>query len=152
VTDRQRAAAVITWDGRLPMVCERGTGSTRRHDGQEYWRLPGGGIGPGETAEHAVMREIVEEVGLEPLTAHFLYDVPFPSGWTACFRVRVARGEPRLGRKEDLKCGCPHMVGLSWIPLPRSTSALGPFMVPTLPMATPSTQRNRRTATSSRTR
>lgn len=139
MTDRKRAAAVIIRDGMLLMVRERGTGPTGRHDGQEYWTLPGGGIEPGESAEHAVMREVVEEVGLEPLAAHFLYDVPFPSGWTACYSVRVAPGEPRLGSDRDLKCECPRMVGLSWIPLPRSSSAGEPFMVPTLLMATPVT-------------
>lgn len=139
MADRKRAAAVIIRDGRLLMVRERGTGPLGLHDGQEYWTVPGGGIEAGETPEHAVMREVVEEVGLEPLTARFLYDVPFPSGWTACFRVWVAPGEPRLGVDKDLRCGCPRMVGLSWIPLPRSSSAPESFMVPTLLMATPMT-------------
>jgi 8-oxo-dGTP diphosphatase len=42
------------------MVRQRGTGSSGRHDGQEHWTLPGGGIQPGETPEQAVMREVAE--------------------------------------------------------------------------------------------
>jgi 8-oxo-dGTP diphosphatase len=138
MTDRKRAAAVIIRDGLLLMVRERGTGPAGRHDGQEYWTLPGGGIQPGETPERAVMREVAEETGLQPLTADFLYEVPHPAGWTACYRVRVAAGEPRLG-SDDLTCDCPRMTGLGWIPLPRSPSARKPFMVPVLLMATPAT-------------
>jgi 8-oxo-dGTP diphosphatase len=111
MTSRKRAAAVIIRDGRLLMVRQRGTGPSGRHDGQEYWTLPGGGIQRGETPEQAVMREVAE-TGLEPLTAGFLYDVPHPSGWTACYRVVVAAGEPRLGSDDDLGCDCPRMIGL----------------------------------------
>lgn len=139
MTSRKRAAAVIIRDGRLLMVRQRGTGPSGRHDGQEYWTLPGGGIQPGETPEQAVKREVAEETGLESLTADFLYDVPHPSGWTACYRVRVAAGEPRLGSDDDLRCDCPRMTGLGWVPLARSSSASEPFMVPTLLMATPAT-------------
>jgi 8-oxo-dGTP diphosphatase len=138
VMNRKRAAAVIIRDGQLLMVREVGLGPTGRHDGREYWTLPGGGIRPGETLEQAVMREVAEEVGLEPLTADFLYEVPYPSGWTACYRVQVASGRPRLGSDDDLTCDCPRMVGLSWIPLPQSSSVQEPFMVPALLMATPS--------------
>ena len=71
MTSRKRAAAVIIRDGRLLMVRQRGTGLSGRHDGQEYWTLArtltGGGIQPGETPEQAVMREVAEETGLEPL-------------------------------------------------------------------------------------
>ncbi|MGK5731877.1 NUDIX hydrolase [Streptomyces sp. URMC 124] len=136
MVDRKRAAAVIIRDGKLLMVKERGTGPGGRHDGHEYWTLPGGGIAPGESAEQAAMREVREEVGLRPLSAEFLYDVPYPSGWTACYRVRVADGEPRLGVDDDLDCDCPRMTGLTWVPLPRSDSAAVPLMVPTLLMAT----------------
>jgi 8-oxo-dGTP diphosphatase len=130
---------VIIRDGRLLMVRERGRSLTGRHDGREYWTLPGGGIQPGETPEQAVMREVAEETRLQALTARFLYDVPFPSGWTACYRVEVATGDPELGIDTDLECDCPRMVGLGWIPLPRSSSAHEPFMVPALLMETPAT-------------
>jgi 8-oxo-dGTP diphosphatase len=92
MTDRKRAAAVIIRNGQLLMVREKGIGPTGRHDGQEYWTLSGGGIQLDETPEHAVMREVAEETGLEPLTADFRYDMPYPSGWTACYQVQVAPG------------------------------------------------------------
>lgn len=136
---RKRAAAVIIRGDQLLMIRQRGTSPSGRHDGQEYWTLPGGGIQPGETPQQAVMREVAEETGLDPLTAHFLYDVPHPSGWTACYRVQVAAGKPRLGSDDDLTCDCPRMTGMEWIPLSRSSSGSDSFMVPTLLMATPAT-------------
>jgi hypothetical protein len=38
---RRRVAAVIVRAGRLLMVRERGRGPEGRHDGLEYWTLPG---------------------------------------------------------------------------------------------------------------
>ncbi|MDG4793022.1 NUDIX domain-containing protein [Micromonospora sp. WMMD1082] len=130
MAQRQRAAAVIVRDGRVPMVRERGRGPSGRHDGQEYWTLPGGGIGIGETAEDAVRREVVEEVGLQPVAVRYLLDVPYPSGLTACFAVQVAGGEPRLG-DDGLSCDCSVMVGVDWVPLPQL-----PTETPGLPIAT----------------
>lgn len=94
VTERRRAAAVIVRDGCVLMVRERSLGPSGRHDGLEYWTLPGGGIADGETPEEAVRREVEEEVGLTPLSTRYLIDVPYPSGLTACFAVTVADGEP----------------------------------------------------------
>jgi 8-oxo-dGTP diphosphatase len=135
MVDRRRAAAVIIRDGRLLMVRERGTGPAGRHDGQEYWTLPGGGIEPGESPEDAVAREVAEEVGLVVRSARYLYDVPHPSGWTACFEATVAPGEPALGVDADLACDCPRMVVLTWVALARGAD--GALMVPPLLMATP---------------
>ncbi|GGU96234.1 hypothetical protein GCM10010495_02670 [Kitasatospora herbaricolor] len=136
MVDRRRAAAVIIRDGHVLMVRERGRGPSGRHDGHEYWTLPGGGIEPGESAEQAVVREVAEEVGLVTRSVRHLYDTPYPSGWTACFAVEVAPGEPRLGVDPGRDCDCPRMIGLSWVPLPRSSASEG-LMVPTLLMATP---------------
>jgi 8-oxo-dGTP diphosphatase len=60
-TRRLRVAAAVVWDdGRLLM--------TRRPPGGPLglmWEFPGGKIEAGETPEHAVVREIREELGVE---------------------------------------------------------------------------------------
>ncbi|MFB7465815.1 NUDIX domain-containing protein [Streptomyces sp. NPDC056224] len=134
MTERRRVAAVIIREGRVLMVRERGRGPTGRHDGPEYWTLPGGGLEAGERPEEAVRREVAEEVGLRALDVRYAYDSPYPSGWTSCFRVDVEPGEPVLGVDPDLVCDCPRMVGLIWVPLSRG-GADGEVMVPTLLMA-----------------
>ncbi|MDG4795115.1 NUDIX hydrolase [Micromonospora sp. WMMD1082] len=131
VMRRARAAAVIVRGGRLLMVRERGLGPSGRHDGQEYWTLPGGGIAAGETAEDAVRREVAEEIGLLPVAVRYLLDVPYPSGMTACFAVEVADGEPTLG-VDELPCECPRMVGLDWVPLPPLTPQTSGIPIPTM--------------------
>jgi 8-oxo-dGTP diphosphatase len=97
------------------MVRQRGRGPTGRHDGLEYWTLPGGGIQPPEAPEVALAREVREEVGLTLLSARHRFDFPFPSGRTACYVVAVAAGEQaRLGVDPELTCDCPRLVGLEW--------------------------------------
>lgn len=78
VTGRKRAAAVIIRDGHLLMIRERGLGPTGRHDGQEYWTLPGGGIQPGETPERAVIREAAEEIAKGTDTEEVTGSIPVP--------------------------------------------------------------------------
>ncbi len=108
---------MIVRNDHVLMVRERGPDDEGRHLGQEYWTLPGGGIQPGESLDHAVRREVKEEVGLQVEEVTYLYDFPYPSGWTSCFRVEVDTGEPILGQDPDLGCDCPRMIGLDWMPL-----------------------------------
>jgi 8-oxo-dGTP diphosphatase len=124
--------------GRVLMVRERGRGPEGRHDGLEYWTLPGGGIDDGETPAEALAREVEEEVGLTCMHVSYLYDFPFPSGRTACYAVDVpADQEPALGVDPDLRCGCPRMVGLDWIALPDILSEGPAIPVPMMLLATP---------------
>ncbi|MFF1560207.1 NUDIX hydrolase [Streptomyces sp. NPDC058279] len=132
--DRRRVAAVIVRDGSVLMVRERGRGAAGRHDGPEYWTLPGGGLEPGEDPRDAVRREVAEETGLVALSVRYAYEAPYPSGWTSCYRVEVGTGEPRPGVDPDLECDCPRMVGLVWVPLARALVGEDEVMVPTLLM------------------
>ncbi|MFI5694349.1 NUDIX domain-containing protein [Kribbella sp. NPDC051586] len=131
MSERVRAAAVIQRGQRVLMVRERVQTAPGRHDGSEYWTLPGGGVEPGEEAALAVRREVLEEVGLEVIAAREVARVPYPSGTTIVFRVEVSAGEPRLG-VDDLGCDCPRMVGLDWIDVPTVKSRLGGSPVPLL--------------------
>lgn len=129
--DRLRVAAVIERDGRVLMIRERASGSEGRHDGPEYWTLPGGGIESGESAHQAVVREVREEVGLDVVAATEVAEIRLHSGVTTVFRVGVAVGEPTLG-VDNLACDCPRMVGLDWLALPDVESRHGGSPVPLL--------------------
>lgn len=131
MSERVRVAGVIQRGDRVLMVRERVQTGPGRHDGPEYWTLPGGGIEPGEEPALAVRREVFEEVGLEVTAAREVAQVPYPSGMTTVFRVDVADGEPRLG-VDDLGCSCPRMVGLEWVEVPPMTSQHGGSPVPLL--------------------
>jgi 8-oxo-dGTP diphosphatase len=135
--ERRRVAAVIVRDGRVLMVRERRRGATGRHDGPEWWVLPGGGIEAGETPEQALAREVREEVGLTCQAVRFVFDAVYPSGRTACYLVDVGSdAEPRLGVDPELTCDCPRMVGLDWIPLPPTGSEDGALAIPIILQAT----------------
>ncbi|QNE16731.1 NUDIX domain-containing protein [Kribbella qitaiheensis] len=131
MSERMRVAAVIQRGDRVLMVRERVQTEPGRHDGPEYWTLPGGGIEPGEEPALAMRREVLEEVGLEVVGAREVARVPYPSGVTTVFRVEVADGEPRLG-VDDLDCDCPRMVGLDWVETPPLKSEHGGSPVPLL--------------------
>ncbi|WP_211291204.1 NUDIX hydrolase [Kineococcus xinjiangensis] len=118
---RRRASAVIVREGAVLMVREATRSSSGRHDGPSYLTLPGGGVGDDEDLDHAVRREVAEEVGLHVTSARRLGTYPYTYGETACFLVEVLDGEPRLGA-HDKPCDCPKMIALEWVPLPEACS------------------------------
>lgn len=81
-------------DGRV-LVTERRAGTI----GAGFWELPGGKLEPGETATEAVVRELLEELGVQALelARGRVYEHQFPARRVRlhCFPVRRWSGEPK---------------------------------------------------------
>jgi mutator protein MutT len=52
------------------------------------WSLPGGRVEPGETAEHALVRELAEETGLVVEAGEFVGEVVRPGPDGTIYRIR----------------------------------------------------------------
>jgi 8-oxo-dGTP diphosphatase len=80
---------------------------TRSHSMQDYWEFPGGKINPGESADDALRRELVEELGIEigPLRhlLHIEHDYPDLSVAIDFYLVAVWEGTPDGREGQQLK-------------------------------------------------
>lgn len=116
------AAAVLQGsDGRF-LLAQRPAG--KAYAG--YWEFPGGKIEPGESAVHALCRELHEELGIEIIEAHpwltRVFSYPHATVRLNFFRVVRWQGEPH-GREGQL---------LSWQAAPNLT--VGPLLPANMPI------------------
>jgi 8-oxo-dGTP diphosphatase len=68
-------AAAVIHQGRL-LVAQRGPGQSQAG----RWELPGGKVEPGETDAEALVRELMEELGIEVVAGPHLAESPFTVG------------------------------------------------------------------------
>ena len=121
------ACALVDADGRV-LVAERPPGRAMAG----LWEFPGGKLGPGETPEGCLIRELEEELGittdaacLAPLTfASFPYEtfhllMPL-------YVCRVWRGEPRPREGQAIRWLRPRQ--LRALPMPPADKPLIPFL------------------------
>lgn len=92
------AVCYIVEAGRLLMV------RRRFHRGAPEWAGPSGNVEPGETAEHAAVREAYEEVGLTVEVIHRLGERVHPASGRHLiyFACRILAGEPRVIAPEEI--------------------------------------------------
>ncbi len=108
--ERDCVIAVVERDGRV-LLGMKAPGAEPYPD---TWRLPGGGIEPGESNREALKRELKEETGLELVSAEpVLYQEDLAKKHGELWKWRLfnytveARGEPRPGGD---------LVKLEWVP------------------------------------
>lgn len=102
------ACAVIYDDEGRILLMKRGPGA---RDEQGHWDICGGAIEFGESIDEAVRREVVEELGAEPLDIQFLavYDAHRrhtdgrPTHWVALTHaVRVDPSQVKIGEPDKV--------------------------------------------------
>jgi 8-oxo-dGTP diphosphatase len=108
---RTRAAAVVVDDGAVVLM-------RRIRDSTTYYVLPGGGIEPDETAEHACIRELREETGLDGRIVRLLATFDNGGSTEHYFLVAADRAELRLGHgPEALVASASDRYLPMWVPL-----------------------------------
>lgn len=108
-------AAVLLKDGKI-YATQRGYGPYK-----DKWEFPGGKIEQGETREHALEREIKEELDTEIEVGDFLctveYDYPEFHLTMHCFLCDIISGELTLLEHEDAKwLGKDDIWSVDWLP------------------------------------
>jgi 8-oxo-dGTP diphosphatase len=88
---------------------------TRGRDLAGLWEFPGGKVDPGETAEHALVRELHEELGIQAVVGEALIAVPhrYPHKRLRLDVRRIAayRGTPKGLDGQALAWVPPHKLG-----------------------------------------
>lgn len=108
-------AAIIHHDGKI-LATQRGYG-----DFKDGWEFPGGKMEAGETAEHAIVREIEEELNVEIRPEKLLhtveYDYPNFHLTMHCFISVITKGTIELIEHEDAKWLKPEELdSVAWLP------------------------------------
>lgn len=125
---RQAVRAVVVRNGYLLVM-------HRNKFGQEYYTLPGGGIDPGEQPEHALLRQMHEETGVQTINSRLVVveDAGDPFGTQYIYLCQYASGEPALNPESEEaqinKLG-KNLYSPQWLPLHSLASV--PFRSETL--------------------
>ena len=111
-----KVVAAIIRDGNKVFATQRGYG-----DYKDGWKLPGGKVEPGETAQQALVREIKEELDTDIAVGDYLttieYDYPTFHLSMQCFWCRIVDGTPVLKEHEAARwLDVDHIDSVEWLP------------------------------------
>lgn len=89
----------------------------RVKNGQKYYVFSGGGVEKNESTEEAAIREIKEELSINPKIDKFLFEIENQGRQEYYYLIKEFSGQPRLGGEEKQRMNQDNQYYLTWIDL-----------------------------------
>ncbi len=104
--NRARVQCLVIRDNKILMV-------NHKHDGKDYFTLPGGGIEEGETPKQGAKRELFEECLVVGSKLKLISKVIHDNHYVYTFCADIGDQEPSLGEDPELREN-PILMGVLW--------------------------------------
>ena len=111
----QRAVGVIVKNDKVLLM-------RRIKDGQEYYVFPGGGVKEGESTETATIREIKEELSINPKIDKLLFEIENQGRQEYYYLIKEFSGQPQLGGEEKQRMNENNQYYPVWMELDKLTN------------------------------
>ena len=106
----QRAVGVIVKNDKVLLM-------RRIRNGQEYYVFPGGGVEQGESTETAIVREIKEELSINPKIDKLLFEIENQGRQEYYYLIKEFSGQPQLGGEEKQRMNENNQYHPIWMSL-----------------------------------
>lgn len=100
---------------------------------EDYWKMPQGGVDPGENYQQAIKREMTEEIGNNHFTILACYKNIFKYKWNYNYGIMGYKGQKQTlyilkytGQPQDIRLSLEHK-GLKWVPITRLIQEADPI-------------------------
>ena len=111
----QRAVGVIVKNDKVLLM-------RRIRNGQEYYVFPGGGVEQGESTETAIVREIKEELSINPKIDKLLFEIENQGRQEYYYLIKEFSGQPQLGGEEKQRMNENNQYYPVWMELDKLTN------------------------------
>ena len=111
----QRAVGVIVKNDKVLLM-------RRIRNGQEYYVFPDGGVKEGESTETATIREIKEELSINPKIDKLLFEIENQGRQEYYYLIKEFSGQPQLGGEEKQRMNENNQYYPVWMELDKLTN------------------------------